>query len=89
MGKILYETSGKTALITMNRPEAMNALDLEAFKMMADALIEFDRDPDLFVAIITGAGDKSFSAGADLKKCARVARKARSQNSGTQHGRIA
>jgi enoyl-CoA hydratase/carnithine racemase len=65
---ILYETKGAVARITINRPEAMNAFDLETARLMADRFEAFDRDPDLRVAIVTGAGDKAFCAGADLKK---------------------
>jgi enoyl-CoA hydratase/carnithine racemase len=65
---ILYDIKGSIARLTINRPEAMNAFDLETARLMAERLEEFDRDPELRVAIITGAGDKSFCAGADLKK---------------------
>jgi enoyl-CoA hydratase/carnithine racemase len=65
---ILYETSGATARITINRPEAMNAFDLETARLMAERFQEFDRDPALRVAVVTGAGDRAFCAGADLKK---------------------
>jgi len=65
---LLYETKGMIARLTINRPEAMNAFDMETARLMADRLREFDRDPALRVAIITGAGDKAFCAGADLKK---------------------
>lgn len=68
MSKILYETKGSVAKITINRPEAMNAFDLETARVMAERLQEFDADAALRVAIITGAGDKAFCAGADLKK---------------------
>ena len=68
MSKILYETKGSIAKITINRPEAMNAFDLETARLMGERLKEFDADPALRVAIITGAGDKAFCAGADLKK---------------------
>ena len=68
MSKILYETKGSVAKITINRPEAMNAFDLETARMMGERLQEFDADAALRVAIITGAGDKAFCAGADLKK---------------------
>lgn len=68
MSTILYEKQGAIARITINRPEAMNAFDLETVRLMGQRLREFDADPDLRVAIITGAGDKSFCAGADLKK---------------------
>ncbi|MBI3325620.1 MAG: enoyl-CoA hydratase/isomerase family protein [Nitrospinae bacterium] len=65
---IRYEKDGKLATITINRPEAMNAMDRETFGEIAEALLDFDRDEHLLVAILTGAGDKAFSAGADLKK---------------------
>jgi enoyl-CoA hydratase/carnithine racemase len=68
VSKILYETKGSIARITINRPEAMNAFDLETARLMGERLKEFDADPSLRVAIITGAGDKAFCAGADLKK---------------------
>ena len=68
MSKVLYDTRGTIARLTINRPEAMNAFDLETAKLLADRLREFDADPALRVAIITGAGDKAFCAGADLKK---------------------
>jgi len=68
VSKILYETKGSIARITINRPEAMNAFDLETARLMGERLKEFDGDPALRVAIITGAGDKAFCAGADLKK---------------------
>ena len=68
VSKILYETKGSVAKITINRPEAMNAFDLETARVMAERLQEFDADAALRVVIITGAGDKAFCAGADLKK---------------------
>jgi len=68
VSKILYDTKGSIARITINRPEAMNAFDLETARLMGERLREFDRDPALRVAILTGAGDKAFCAGADLKK---------------------
>ena len=68
VSKILYETKGSVAKITINRPEAMNAFDLETARVMAERLQEFDADAALRVAIITGAGDKAFCAGADLKR---------------------
>jgi enoyl-CoA hydratase/carnithine racemase len=65
---VLYERKGSIARITINRPEAMNAFDLDTARALGQRLAEFDRDPDLRVAILTGAGDQSFCAGADLKK---------------------
>jgi enoyl-CoA hydratase/carnithine racemase len=66
MAKVLYERRGSTVLITINRPEAMNAYDAEAVTEMGRCFEDFDRDEDLRVAILTGAGDKAFCVGADL-----------------------
>ncbi|WP_108610419.1 enoyl-CoA hydratase-related protein [Aminobacter sp. MSH1] len=66
--KVLYEKSNHVAVITMNRPERMNAFDTEAFRGLADAFISFDSDPDAHVAVLTGAGERAFSAGVDLKE---------------------
>jgi E-phenylitaconyl-CoA hydratase len=65
---ILYEKKGRIGLITINRPEAMNAIDPETTEELSKAWLDFREDPDLWVGILTGAGDKAFSAGADLKK---------------------
>jgi enoyl-CoA hydratase/carnithine racemase len=53
--------------ITVNRPEAMNALDIAHNRMLREAWQRFIADADAHVAILTGAGEKSFCAGADLK----------------------
>jgi enoyl-CoA hydratase/carnithine racemase len=65
---ILFEKKERIAIITINRPEAMNSLDGETLDQLNKAWIDFRDDPDLWVAIVTGAGDKAFCAGADLKK---------------------
>ncbi len=65
---IRYEKDGQIATITINRPEAMNAMDRDTSRELAEAFQDFDQDEHLRVAILTGAGDKAFSAGADLKK---------------------
>jgi len=62
-----YEKEGRIAIITINRPEAMNALSNEVRSEMQEAYRDFRDDNDLWVAIITGAGEKAFSAGADIK----------------------
>jgi E-phenylitaconyl-CoA hydratase len=59
-------TRGHVLEITLNRPEAMNALSPEMTRDLADKLVAFDKDPDLRVALITGAGERAFCAGADL-----------------------
>lgn len=68
MPAILYEKSGRIAIITINRPERRNALNFEAFGLLAQAWLDFRDDPDLWVAIITGAGEQAFCAGGDLKE---------------------
>jgi enoyl-CoA hydratase/carnithine racemase len=68
MSTVLYDRTPPIARVTINRPEAMNAFDLATARDLGARLLEFDRDDALRVAILTGAGDKSFCAGADLKK---------------------
>ena len=63
-----YEREGRIAIMTINRPEAMNALNADVHREMREAMIDFRDNDDLWVAIITGAGDRSFSAGADIKE---------------------
>jgi len=55
------------ATITINRPERMNAMDTAHYEALSAAWIRVRDDPEIRVAIVTGAGEKSFSAGADLK----------------------
>lgn len=54
--------------ITINRPEVMNALDHEHIKELRKVFSDFRDDPELWVCILTGAGDKAFCAGADMTK---------------------
>ena len=68
MPPILYEKKGRIVVITINRPERRNALNFEAFGLLAKAWMDFRDDPELWVAIVTGAGDKAFCAGGDLKE---------------------
>lgn len=55
------------AVITIDRPEARNAIDLEHNRLLEAAWRDFDADPNLWLAILTATGNKAFSAGADLK----------------------
>jgi enoyl-CoA hydratase/carnithine racemase len=64
---IRYEKSGRIAWITFNRPEVMNALHRPAHEELAQAFEDFRRDDETWIAILTGAGDRAFSAGNDLK----------------------
>lgn len=61
------EVTGHTALITINRPEQLNALDADAYKGLSEAWSRVRDDAAIRVAVITGKGDRSFSVGADLK----------------------
>lgn len=62
---ILYETEGRVARITLNRPEKMNALSHALLEEYADALTEAEQDREIRVAIVKGAG-RAFSAGYDV-----------------------
>ncbi|MFN8641100.1 MAG: enoyl-CoA hydratase-related protein [Candidatus Binatia bacterium] len=64
---ITYEKVDRLVTITINRPEVRNALHPPANRELAAAFDAFDADADAWVAIITGAGDRAFSAGNDLK----------------------
>ncbi len=64
---ILFESREGIARITINRPEVLNALDPATYAEMTEAFDRIERDPDIFVGIVTGAGEKAFTAGADLK----------------------
>ena len=68
---IKYEKQGRIARITINRPEVMNALHVPANEELSAAFDDFAADPESWVAIITGAGEKAFSAGNDLKYSAQ------------------
>jgi enoyl-CoA hydratase/carnithine racemase len=62
-----YEKRDHLAYITINRPEVMNALHPPASEELSAIWDDFAADPDVWVAILTGAGDRAFSAGNDLK----------------------
>src|SRR2546425_6151154 len=68
---IRYEKKGRVAYVTINRPEVMNALHPPANHELSQAFDDFAADPDMWVAIVTGAGEKAFSAGNDLKYSAQ------------------
>lgn len=83
---VLYERRSRVAYVTINRPEAHNALDPETSHAMAHIWKQFHEDPDAWVAVLTGAGDKAFCAGADLKSLIpQRAAQARSERQ-SEHG---
>ena len=67
MPGIDYVKRGRIAYITITRPEAMNAIGPEQQNEIVQAWYDFRDDPDLWLAILTGSGDRAFCAGADLK----------------------
>ncbi len=67
MSDIRYEIHGRVRLITIDRAAKMNSLDFEANDRLAEVWRKFDADDEAYVAVVTGAGDKAFCAGADLK----------------------
>jgi len=64
---ILTETRGRVGLITLNRPQVMNALNNQLMREVMDALEDFDKKDDIGAMVITG-NEKAFAAGADIKE---------------------
>jgi crotonobetainyl-CoA hydratase len=69
------EREGRLTIVTLNRPEVMNALHAEAHEELDFVFNDFAADPEQWVAIVTGAGDRAFSAGNDLKVTAAGGRR--------------
>ncbi|MEP3422943.1 MAG: enoyl-CoA hydratase/isomerase family protein [Erythrobacter sp.] len=67
--KVLYEKNGHVAVITMNRPDAMNAFDAEMRDALAQAQQNAEADEDVRIVVLTGSG-RAFSSGTDLKEAA-------------------
>lgn len=65
---VLYEKRGPIALLTFNRPAALNALNTEVNLKLIELLEQADGDPEIRVVVLTGSGDKAFVAGADIKE---------------------
>lgn len=65
---LLYQKDVHIATFTINRAEAFNALDPETLRELGEALEDFRRDEQCWVGIVTGAGDRAFCAGADIRK---------------------
>jgi enoyl-CoA hydratase len=67
---ILVEQRGAVTLVTLNRPEALNALSSQVLEDLIAAFAAFEADPKQRCAVVTGAGEKAFAAGADIKEMA-------------------
>ena len=66
MTHILFEKKGSVAIAAINRPQALNALNSEVLNDLNTLLDKIDADPEIRVLILTGSGEKSFVAGADI-----------------------
>ncbi|MEX2245239.1 MAG: enoyl-CoA hydratase-related protein [Dehalococcoidia bacterium] len=64
--KITYEQRGRIAFVTINRPDRLNAIDAQTSWELLQAFTGFRDNDDLWVAVLTGAGDRAFSTGNDL-----------------------
>ena len=71
MNCIRYQKEGRIAYITLNRPEVLNAMDTNMHLELKEVWDDFEQDDDRWLAVLTGAGDRSFSVGQDLKELVR------------------
>ena len=69
---VIYDKRGHVAYVTLNRPERMNALDAHSHAELIEIFDDFESDDNAWVAVITGAGDRAFCAGNDLKATAQA-----------------
>ncbi len=76
MSVVLLEKRNKIATITLNRPEAYNALNGAVWTEITNAWIDVKEDPEVWTIVLTGAGDKAFCAGQDLKEMAQLKKEA-------------
>ncbi len=65
---VTYEKRDRIAYITLNRPEVLNAFNREMHRRLREAWLDFREDNDVWAALITGAGDRAFSAGQDVNE---------------------
>jgi enoyl-CoA hydratase/carnithine racemase len=74
MSVLLDKRANGVAVVTLDRPQVLNALDVSAKERLAAIWQDIADDPKVRVAVLTGAGDKAFCAGSDIKEIARTAR---------------
>src|SRR6478672_3741787 len=67
-GKILQSAAGGVGIVTFNNPEKRNAMSLEMWEGLGNALIDLRDNPDVRVVVLVGAGDKAFVSGADISQ---------------------
>ena len=69
---ILVERDGSVAVITLNRPKALNALNESVLRELGQAMAELEADRQVLAVVITGSGEKAFAAGADIGELSRL-----------------
>lgn len=72
MNRVRYRKQGHTAHVTLNRPEVLNALDLRTHEELARVWNDIEEDDQVRVAVLTGAGERAFSVGQDLRERAEL-----------------
>lgn len=65
--EVLFETKGNKGIITLNRPKALNALNLEMIRLIYPQLKKWENDRNMKMVILKAAGDKAFCAGGDVR----------------------
>jgi enoyl-CoA hydratase len=65
---ILLDRDERVGIVTLNRPKELNAINFQLVSELANALEEFDRDDEIRCIVLTGAGERAFAAGADIKE---------------------
>ncbi|WP_405798395.1 enoyl-CoA-hydratase DpgD [Streptomyces sp. NBC_01506] len=71
---VVYEKSGHVARVTLSRPAVLNAMNLAMHEQLAEIWDDFEHDDDMWVAVLSGAGDRAFCVGQDLKELQRRTR---------------
>lgn len=70
MPRVRYDKRGHVAYVTLNRPEVLNAMDIATHAELGQIWDDFEADDDLWAGVLTGAGDRAFSVGQDLRELA-------------------
>src|SRR5579863_4186477 len=84
---IFAERRGNVALVTLNRPDKLNALSFPLMRELDDALTRYEEDDDVKAVVLTGAGERAFSAGADIHEMAGLSSEVLAER-GVTRGRI-
>jgi len=78
---ILFEVKEHIAFVTINRPEKLNALNHQTMLELKDVFTKIKNDDEIYVVIITGAGEKAFVAGADIAELNKLVAVSQAENS--------